>query len=75
MITWKVTGSTFALGDVDKSGNVNVSDAVIVLKASVDQVTLTSEEAALADVDRSGVVDVGDAVQILRKSVNLTAAF
>ncbi|MBW3622393.1 MAG: hypothetical protein KY468_03175 [Armatimonadetes bacterium] len=65
----------FALGDVDKSGAVNVSDAVIVLKASVNQVTLTTEEQSLADVDKSGSVNVGDAVQILRKSVGLPASF
>lgn len=66
---------TVTLGDVNQDTEVNVSDAVLVLRSIVRDVELTTEQIQAADVDTSGGVDVADAVQILRKAVDLPASF
>jgi hypothetical protein len=58
-------------GDVNADTQVDVSDAVLVLKSIVGQETLTDPQKAAADVDQSSAVDVADAVAILRIVVGL----
>ncbi|NLA26376.1 MAG: hypothetical protein GX878_03170, partial [Firmicutes bacterium] len=58
-------------GDLNDDGNVDVSDAIILLRSIVGLVTLTSRQATAADVNNDGKVDVSDAIAILRYIVGL----
>lgn len=61
----------FAYGDVNKDGEVAVSDARTVLRVAVSLESLDPETALLADVDADGEVGVSDARKILRAAVTL----
>ncbi len=71
--------STFAAityGDVDKSGNINVADARLVLRFAVQLEKPANDEIAkLADVDGDGDIDVSDARLVLRVAVQLDDPF
>ncbi len=58
-------------GDVNRDGQVNISDALLALQAAVGLATLTPEARAFADTDGSLTLDVGDVTRILRKAVGL----
>ncbi|MBW3622172.1 MAG: fibronectin type III domain-containing protein [Armatimonadetes bacterium] len=60
-----------ACGDADLNGEVEVSDAVLVLRSVVRVVTLTEKQARAANTDGNAQVDVSDAVKILRMVVKL----
>ena len=66
-------------GDVDNSGEVDVGDAILVLRDIVGLINITEnygmEAMIRADVDGSGEVDVGDAILILRYIVGLIDEF
>ena len=53
------------LGDTDGNGAMDAADAVLVLRAVVDAVTLTGAEAYRGDIDQNRSVDMADAVGIL----------
>ncbi len=57
-------------GDVNNDGNIDSSDARIVLQAAVNKVTLTEEQILAADVDGNETIDSSDARAILQKAVN-----
>lgn len=59
------------LGDVDGNGMLNVQDAVMVLRATVGVLSLTTAETDRGDFNQDKKVDVIDAVGILRRSVGL----
>ena len=61
-------GNNYNLGDVNKDGNVNSSDALIVLQYSVG---LASLDTSLGDVSKDGSVNSKDALMILQYSVGL----
>ncbi len=52
------------IGDVNRDGNVDVLDAVIVQKYSASKGTLDDEQLYIGDVNDDGTVDILDAVQI-----------
>ncbi|MBO5421934.1 MAG: dockerin type I repeat-containing protein [Clostridia bacterium] len=56
-------------GDVDSNGTINSSDALAVLKYSVELITEIDEK--VADMDANGVINSSDALAILRISVGL----
>lgn len=58
-------------GDVDLDGMVSASDALVVLRASMELQTLTHAELAMSDINGDGVVDPSDALLILRASMGL----
>jgi hypothetical protein len=58
------------LGDVDGDGDVDSTDARIVLQASVGKVELSDEQKKAADFNGDGKVDSTDARLILQESVN-----
>ena len=58
-------------GDVDGDGRINSSDALSVLRASVDLETLSELSRLRADVNSDGAADSSDALEILRSSVGL----
>lgn len=63
--------TTYKLGDVNKSGSVNTTDARIVLRSTVKLETLDAEQQKLADADLNGKVEEADARLILRSVVGL----
>ncbi len=64
-------GGTCKPGDVNGDTNVNVSDAVLALKAAAKLITLTPEQTKAADVVAGGGVNVADAVKILRVAAKI----
>ncbi len=58
-------GST--MGDVDFDGEVNVEDALVVLRATAgeESAMLTADQRTVADVTYDGVVNSVDALRIL----------
>ena len=69
------TGLNVTLGDVDDDGDIMVGDAVLVLRAVVEDIVLDERQTAAADVDKDGDVMVGDAVYILRYVVEDITSF
>lgn len=57
------------LGDVDGDDKVNSYDALLVLKHSVKNITLTAEQKKYADMNSDGRYNSTDALLILKKSV------
>lgn len=66
---------TYTLGDVDGSGIIDVSDALMALKASAEVITLNETESLAADVDKNEMVDVSDALMILKYSAEVIKSF
>ena len=64
-------------GDIDGDGDINSSDARLVLRYSVGLEKLNEEQIENADVNKDGAVNSADARMVLRGSVGLenTAAF
>ena len=58
-------------GDVNGNGEVEVGDAVLILRSVVGIEVLTPEQAGRADLDKNQLVQVTDAVAILRQVVGL----
>lgn len=56
-------------GDVNYDGKITAADARIVLRAAVELITLTGEDAKAADVDQNGVIGTGDSRLILRWAI------
>ncbi|MBR4658209.1 MAG: dockerin type I repeat-containing protein [Clostridia bacterium] len=61
----------FVNGDVNGDGVADSVDALLILRASLDIVVLTPEQAQRADFNGDGVVDSQDAILILRASLRL----
>lgn len=68
-------GCNFMYGDVNSSGEVDVADAILVLRHIVGLDTLEGDCYYAADVNDSRTVDVADAILILRWIVGLTDFF
>ncbi len=62
-------------GDVDASGAVEASDALLVLKAVVKLETLSETQTVAADVDGKEGIEAADALEILKKVVKLIDKF
>ena len=56
-------------GDVDSSGSVEMSDAILALRMSLELIEVSNLEAG--DINGNGNMDVSDAVQILRMAMGL----
>ncbi len=63
--------TAFEPGDVNNDGNIDANDALIVLRYSLNLVTLTPEELDRADIIANGTVDANDALAILRIALNI----
>lgn len=61
-----IVNANFILGDVDRSGEVDVGDATLLLRYIAGLADSNQVELLAADVDISGSVDVGDATLLLR---------
>lgn len=62
---------TKLMGDVDLSGSVNATDALMVLKCAAKLQTLTDEQLGVADLDSNGSIDASDALIILKIAAKL----
>lgn len=62
-------GSIPLLGDVDFDGDVDASDALLVLRYVLGLVSFDDTTLAIADVNRDGVVDSADVIFILRMAL------
>ena len=60
--------SKYEVGDVNKNGVINATDAQLVLKALAKSITLDSTQKKLADVDGDGNISTKDARLIIRLS-------
>ena len=59
------------MGDVTGDGDINASDAAIILRYTVDLEQLDAQQMSLADVTKDGDVNASDAAKILRFVVGL----
>lgn len=59
------------MGDVNSDGQVNYNDALVILRASINLVTLSEEDMLFADVDGKDGISYNDALKILRASIGL----
>lgn len=66
-----VTAPDLAPGDVNGNGQVEVGDAVLVLRATVGLEILDAEQSSRADLDRNEDINVADAISILRRVVGV----
>lgn len=62
---------TLSKGDVNGDGGVDVSDAIMTLRATVGLLALEPDQFSRADLNGDSVADVIDATRILRISVGL----
>ena len=76
VLNFKVsTSSSVTLGDVNKDGNINSTDALMVLQHAVGQKTLTGDAKTAADVTKDGNINSSDALKILQYSVGNIKSF
>ncbi len=57
------------LGDVDDSGDVNATDALMTLRVSISLDTFTQEQTKRGDTNLDGYITAEDALDILRVSI------
>jgi hypothetical protein len=63
--------SSYACGDVNSNGKINVGDASLALRATIGIEYLDVIQVGEADVNADGSVDVADAIAILRYIVGI----
>lgn len=63
--------TSYALGDVNKDGKVDLTDTTMILKAALAIEDLDDEATVLADIDASGKVDLQDALSSLKMALNI----
>lgn len=74
-LTITVQESTGLLGDVNGDGNINSTDAMLVLQHAVKMITLTEEQQLRADVTHDGAINSTDAMRILQYAVKIITSF
>lgn len=67
--------SEYAFGDVNRSGRIDVSDALLALQTAVRMVQLDDGQKQLCDVDASGEITAKDALLILQYYVGMVKSF
>ncbi len=70
-----LTSTMLLIGDVDGSGTINISDAIIVLKHIVNLIELDGCLLEAADTNKNGTIDINDAILILKYIVGLVKEF
>ena len=58
-------------GDVNRDGEIDVVDSLMILRASVDIEKLDKLQSKIADIDSDGEISSSDALVVLRYSVGL----
>ena len=69
----KGTTSEYEKGDIDNSGKVDLTDALLSLKAALGIIELDDEQAAAAEVNGDNSVDLTDTVMILKIALGISA--
>lgn len=69
-LTIILSGSVALIGDVNNDGTVDVLDAMMIQKYTVDKVQLSGEQLYVADVNNDGIVDILDAMLIQKYAVD-----
>lgn len=67
--------SSRIIGDVNGDNSVDVLDATLIQKYTVDKAELTDEQVASADVNNDNIVDILDATDIQKFSVDKITGF
>ena len=65
----------FRYGDVTGDGAVDAKDALEVLQAAVNKITLNEQQTKAGDVDGNGTIDAKDALLILQYAVGKNTKF
>lgn len=69
---WRRANSgDYILGDVDNSGEVNLMDAILISKYSVNLTELDEKALKAADVDKNGDVNLLDAIMVQKYALGL----
>ena len=63
------------IGDANGDGVVDILDAIMIQKATVEKVTLTDEQIEVSDVNDDGVVDILDAADVQKFTVDKITEF
>ena len=58
-------------GDLNGDNKINSTDALLVLKASVGEISLTKDQKSVADVNKDGKINSADALMILQFATGL----
>lgn len=64
----KPASNSVSLGDVDKNGKINSSDALMIVEKSVGSISLNSDQTKAADINHDGSVTSTDALIVLNCS-------
>lgn len=67
----QMVGTSSVLGDVNNDGNVSASDALMILRYSLDIISLTGEQLAAADCNGDNTVNTSDALVLMRYCVGI----
>ena len=62
----------YIIGDINDDRCVDSSDAILLLRASVDMESMTEQQTTAGDLDADGVITSIDAVIVLRYSVGIS---
>ncbi len=62
---------SFLLGDVNGDGHVDISDALLCMRAGMGILVLTGDAAAAADVNGDGTINISDALLCMRVAMGL----
>ena len=63
----------YRCGDINMDGKVDLTDALLSLKAALGIIELDDEQAAAADVNGDNSVDLTDTVMILKIALGISA--
>ena len=66
---------TYVLGDVDDNGEVDATDATLIMRYTVDQASFSDKQTLAADVDGDKVVSIIDATLIQRYVAHMNVKY
>lgn len=73
-VTYVEPGSDILFGDVNNDGEVNVGDAILILRYEAGYTDFTIDQIEAGDINRDSRTDIGDAIRILRMDANLISS-
>ena len=70
-VTPAQSAAPYRNGDVNEDGNVDLTDAQLVLKAALKIIALTERENNIADIDKNGQLTLTDAQLVLKLALRI----